>query len=197
MQLNEALQPVEPLLPVTFGQLGPEAEPELALAMGKTDLSQVRRRFEGGRRCYAARARGVLAAYGWVSFGEETVGGLGLRLRLLPHEAYIWDCVTLPAFRRLGLYAALLSRIAEALRDDGLQGAWIGADHDNLPSRAGITRAGFTVVADLVTAAPAPGERRRRGWLEARPGISQERLAEARRAYLGGCDEVWLFGEDS
>ncbi len=196
VQLAEAPVPVAPLLPAEFSRLGLEAEAELTRAMGLADPAEVRRRFEGGRRCYAARAQDGLAAYGWVSFGDEYVGGLGLRLRLLAREAYIWDCVTLPAFRRRGLYAALLGRIVAALRDEGWQGVWIGADYDNRPSHAGIERAGFAAVADLVAAPPAPGERRRRGWLTARPGVSQAQLAEARRAYLGGCDEVWLFGED-
>ena len=53
----------------------------------------------------------VLAAYGWVSFGEEFVGELGLHLKLLPGEAYIWDCVTVPAFRQKHLYSALLGYI--------------------------------------------------------------------------------------
>ncbi len=151
------------------------------------------RRLDAGRRCYAAWTEGSLAAYGWVSFGEEEVSELGLRLRLLPDEAYIWDCVTLPAYQRRGLYAALLGYILQTLRSEGVGGIWIGADFDNGPSQAGIGRAGFTAVADLVAAPPRPGERRRRAWLVARPGISAERLAEGRRAYLGDREEVWLF----
>jgi GNAT superfamily N-acetyltransferase len=196
MRLPEAPKPVEPLGPATFGPTGPEAERELAAAMGLAGSAEVRRRFEAGRRCYAARAQGILAAYGWVSFQEEVVGGLGLRLQMQPSEAYIWDCVTMPAFRRQGLYTALLGRVVQALRDEGLLGAWIGADYENQPSHAGITRAGFTVVADLVAAPPEPGQQRRRAWLQSRPGSSQGLLAEARRAYMGGCGEVWLFGTE-
>ena len=180
-------------LPARFGRVGPEAQAELAQAMGQDDLALVRRRFEAGRRCYAAWTRGQLAAYGWVSFGEEHVGELGMHLRLMPNEAYIWDCVTLAAYRGRRLYAALLGHMAEALRVEGVQAIWIGADFDNRPSQAGIARAGFTAVADLVAALPNPGERRRRAWLQARPGIRPTLLAEARRAYMGGSEEVWLF----
>ena len=193
IQLSVAPRPVEPRLPVVFSQVGPEAEAELTRAMSQPDPAEVRRRFAGGRRCYAARAQGTLAAYGWVSFGDETVGELGLRLRLLPDEAYIWDCATLPEFQRQGLYAALLGRMLGELQAMGVQAVWIGADYANQPSQAGIAHAGFTAIADLVAAPPAPGERRRRGWLSARPGIDGAQMAEARRAYMGDCDEVWLF----
>jgi ribosomal protein S18 acetylase RimI-like enzyme len=180
-------------LPARFGRVRPEAQAELAQAMGQDGPALVRRRFEAGRRCYAAWTGGQLAAYGWVSFGEEHVGELGMHLRLMPNEAYIWDCLTLAAYRRRRLYTALLGHMAEALRVEGVQAIWIGADFDNRPSQAGIARAGFTAVADLVAAPPNPGEQRRRAWLQARPGISQTLLAEARRAYMGGSDEVWLF----
>ncbi len=193
LRLSEPPRPIEPRLPAVFSQLGPEAEAELNRAMTQPDPAEVRRRFAEGRRCYAARAQGRLAAYGWVSFGDETVGELGLRVRLLPDEAYIFDCATLPPYQRQGLYAALLGRMVAELRAADLQGVWIGADYDNRPSQAGIAHAGFTAIADLVTAPPAPGERRRRGWLSARPGIDRAQLAEARRAYLGDCDAAWLF----
>ncbi len=182
-----------PTLPATFGRVGPETERELAQAMGHDDPARVQQRFKAGRRSYAAWTQGQLAAYGWLSFGEEHVGELGLRLRLLPDEAYIWDCVTLPAYQRRGLYAALLGHMAQALRAEGVQALWIGADYDNWPSQAGIARAGFTAVADLVLAPPQPGELGRRAWLQARPGIGPGLLAQARRAYLGDQEEVWLF----
>jgi GNAT superfamily N-acetyltransferase len=193
--LADAPAPVEPGVPAAFGRLEAEAAPELARAMGLADARELQRRFEGGRRCYGARAQGRLAAYGWVSFDGESVGGLGLQLQLLPGEAYIWDCATLPAFQRQGLYAGLLGHIVAVLAAEGLRGAWIGADFQNQPSHAGINRAGFTTLADLVAAPPARGERRCRAWLQARPGITPAQLAEAERVYLGGCKEVWLFDE--
>lgn len=190
---SAATDPTPPTLPARFGRVGLETERELARAMGLADSSLVRQRFEAGRRCYAAWTQDRLVAYGWVSFGEEEVGELGLHLRLLPGEAYLWDCLTLPAYRRRGLYTALLGHMARALRAEGVQALWIGADYGNRPSQAGIDRAGFTAVADLVVAPHRPGELGRRARLQTRPGISPALLAEAQRAYLGGSDEVWLF----
>ena len=39
-------------------------------------------------------------SYGWVNFVEEHTGELNLRIQLLPGEGYLWDCATIPAFRR-------------------------------------------------------------------------------------------------
>src|SRR3989304_5586640 len=77
-------------------------------------------------------------------------GLLTLRLRLLPGEAYIWDCVTLPAFRQNYLYSALLVFILGELRSGKLCRVWIGADLEDVASQRGIARAGFKPVADLV-----------------------------------------------
>src|SRR5205085_9277712 len=98
----------------------------------------------------------------------------------------------LPDYRRLGLYSAVLVHITQALRAEGFGGIWIGANANNWPSQAGIARAEFVVVADLVGAPPQPGQQRRRGWLVARPGISPALLAEARRAFLDGREAAWL-----
>jgi GNAT superfamily N-acetyltransferase len=196
MRLAEAPPPVEPGMPATFGHLGPESAPELASAMGLADPSVVRQRLASGRRCYALRAGDSLATYGWVSFDGEDIGGLGLHLQLLPGETYIWDCATQPDFRGRGLYPALLGRIVAALAAEGLRSAWIGADYHNHPSHAGINRAGFLPLADLVAAPAAAGERRRLGWLVARPGIGPRELAEAERVYLGGSRQAWLFDEE-
>jgi len=193
MSRREQQATTVPTLPATFGPVGPASVAELAQAMGPAGPPAAQQRLDTGRRCYAAWVPGGLAAYGWVSLSDEEVSELGLRVRLLPDEAYIWDCVTLPAYRRRGLYAALLGYITRTLRAEGVGTFWIGADANNKPSLAGFARAGFKAVADLVADPPQPGQRRQRAWLEARPGIGPELLAEARRAYLDSCDEVWLF----
>ena len=183
---NERPLPISPLVPATFSRVQAGSVPELAEAMGGGNWEEIRERFERGRRCYAARSAGQLAAYGWVSFGEEFVGELNLHLRLLPDEAYIWDCVTLPAFRQKYLYSALLAYIVTELQKQDYSRMWIGADLDNVPSQKGIARAGFTCVADLVVGRAGT---LRPIWAEARPNVPEDLVVQACRVFLTAIDD--------
>jgi GNAT superfamily N-acetyltransferase len=172
-----------------FRQLGPASSEWLASIMGAPSVEEVRRRFRSGGRCYTAWVDGHLASYGWVSFDEEYVGEFNLRVRLLPGEAYVWDCFTLPAYRRHGLYSALLAHVLCNLEAGPVCRAWIGADADNVASQRGIARAGFRAVADMVLARVLAI---RLVWVQGRPGMPEGAVAEARRAFLDNRDSVWL-----
>jgi len=189
LSLDEPIPAVAPLIEVAFQQAGPEALPALAPAMDPGALADFRKRLEAGRRLYAAWSAGQIAAYGWVSYEQEFVGELNLRLKLLPDEAYIWDCLTLPAYRQKHLYSALLGHILRELRTGPTRQVWIGADKDNLPSQRGIARAGFHPVADLVV---ARGSAQRIAWLTGWPGVPENLVAEARRVFLDNRERVWL-----
>jgi GNAT superfamily N-acetyltransferase len=189
LDLDEPVQPAAARVAASFRRLGTNATPASSAVLDREALAEFNRRLASGRRCYAAWVGGQLASYGWVSFGEEHVGELNLRLRMLPGEAYIWDCVTLPAFRRNGLYSALLGYISAQLRQEGLRRIWIGADLDNLPSQHGIARAGFCHVADLLIERVLA---MRLAWVQGRPGVPASLVAEARRVFLDNRDRVWL-----
>ncbi len=155
---------------------------------GSITAREARGRLAAGRRCYGAWVHRQLAAYGWVSFDEEYVGELDLRVRLVPGEAYIWDCFTFPDFRGNHLYTTLLDRMVRELRSDPLCRLWIGADLTNAASQRGIARAGFRAVADMrvarVLAVPQV-------WVEGRSGIPESVVDEVRRAFLDNRDHVW------
>ncbi len=171
-----------PRVPTTFQRVGAEAAPSLAQAMGLDDPAVVLQRFARGCRCYVGKVEGVLATYGWVTFDEEEIGELGLRIHLRPGEAYIWNCATLPKYRGLRLYSALLAHIVNELSAAGLHRVWIGADNDNVVSQKGMVLAGFQPVADIVlTRALAI----RRLWVRGRPGVPEQLLADIRRALFG------------
>lgn len=188
LNLDEPMPDIAPLIPATFCRAGPEFLPVLTETMDR-DETEIRKRFESGRRCYTAWVEGKLAAYGWLSFEEEYIGELNLRLRLLSGEAYIWDCVTMPAFRQQRLYSGLLRYIVAELGAEKLCRVWIGADLENLPSQRGIARAGFRPVADMVVARVLA---MRLVWVQGRPGVPESLIAEARRAFLDNRDKVWL-----
>jgi ribosomal protein S18 acetylase RimI-like enzyme len=194
LDLDDPTPDIAPRIPVTFRPVGLESVPALAEAMGPEASAEILKRFETGRRCYAAWSADHLAAYGWVSFNEEHIGELSLHLALLPGEAYIWDCVTLPAFRQNYLYSALLVYILGELRAEKLCRVWIGADLENVASQRGIARAGFRAVADLVMARVLTS---RSIWVQGRPDVPDSLVAEARRAFLNNRDKVWLAAEDA
>ena len=188
LNLDEPVPAVSPRVRATFRRVAPDLVPALVSTMGRDASAEILQRFETARRCYTAWVGNQLASYAWVSFDEEHIGELNLRIRLLPGEVYIWDCATVPAFRRNGLYSALLRYVIRELHTEGFCRAWIGADMDNKPSQQGIARAGFHHVADLVVARVLA---MRQVWLQAQPDMPDHIVAEARRAFLNDRDKIW------
>ena len=192
--LDHPIPFIKPIIDTAFARADSESILQLSAAMDSNNSAEIHTRFESGRRCYVAQVKDKLAAYGWVSLEEEFVGELSLHLKLLPGEAYIWDCVTLPAFRRNHLYSALLTYILMDLRAESLHRVWIGADLDNTASQLGIARAGFKALADLVLGRV---EARRQIWVQGRPDVPESLVTEARRAFLNNRDKVWLDPQTS
>lgn len=194
LNLDEPVPRITPRVAAVFRRAGPDLVPALVSTMGRDASADLLQRFETGRRCYTAWVGDQLASYGWVSLDEEHIGELNLRIRLLPGEAYIWDCATIPGFRRNHLYSALLGYIIGELHAEGFCRAWIGADMDNLPSQHGIARAGFHRVGDLVVARVLAI---RQVWVQAQPDVPDQIVAEARRAFLNDRDKIWKTAASS
>ena len=188
LNLDEPVGALEPLVPTTFQRLEPDRVPAFASVLGSDTVGEFLKRLGNGRRCYAAWVGDQIASYGWVSFQDEHIGELNLRMRLLPGEVYIWDCATLPEFRRNHLYSALLVYIIGELHNEGLCRAWIGADMENKPSQQGMARAGFHHVADLIIARVLA---MRQVWVQGLPGVPENIVAEARRAFLNDREKIW------
>jgi hypothetical protein len=178
-----------PRVDVHFNRVGSEAAPSLTEAMGPGSPEEVLRRFDVGKHCYTGNVDGVLATYGWVTFDEELIGELRLHIRLLPGEAYIWDCATLPEYRGLRLYPSLLWYIIGELRSQGLRRIWIGADADNLPSQVGMRLCGFQPIADFVLDYVLALHS---FWIRGHSGAPELLVEDARRALLGGRHKAWL-----
>ena len=189
LNLDKEMPAVSPRVHADFRRVTPDLAPALASSTSSLPLTEITKRLESGRQGYAAWVDNQIAAYGWVSFEDEDIGELNLRIKLLPGEAYIWDCVTLPAFREKLLYSALLIYILGELRAQNLCRAWIGADFDNVASQRGMARAGFHHVADLVIERVLA---MRQAWVIGLPDVPESIIAEARRAFLNDRDKVWL-----
>ena len=119
---------------------------ELSRAMGQRDLGLVLRRLGRGVRAFAAWRDGVIASYGWVSTASECIGELERPIHPGPGEVYVWNCVTLPRYRRQGLYVALLRSIVERMGQKGVERLWIGSTLANRRSVHGFRAAGFRPV---------------------------------------------------
>ena len=144
-----AAGPVEAQVAATYVEVGAEAAGALAKAMRIAEVAVVLDRLAVGSRCFVARVATGIAAYGWVSEVVESIGELERPFHMRKGEAYIWDCATLPEFRRQGLYTSLLHIIATTLQREGTRRLWIGALRGNHPSLRGIASAGFQPVIKM------------------------------------------------
>jgi GNAT superfamily N-acetyltransferase len=106
-------------------------------------------RLEAGNRCYVAWLDGQVVGYGWVADAGAAIGELDLAFRLDSRDRYLWDFVTLPAWRGRGLYPHLLQAILRA--EEGGR-FWIINAPENVASARGIAKAGFADVGSLAFA---------------------------------------------
>lgn len=146
MKSDQAVPEVFARPPVEFSEVKRSSAEMLVQAMEPETADEVLQRLEAGRRCFAGCVGDRVACWGWVSHGSEWIGEMKVHFRMQAGEAYIWDCVTLPSFRRQGLYSALLSHMVKELQGEGITRIWIGSNLENRPSIKGFVRAGFRPV---------------------------------------------------
>jgi GNAT superfamily N-acetyltransferase len=130
-----------------------------------------------------ARVAAEIAAYGWVSEVVESIGELERPFHIRKGEAYIWDCATLPRYRRQGLYTALLHATVSTLWREGARRLWIGASLGNHPSLRGMASAGFQPVIKMTYVRLF---RFKHVWVSNYPSASPMVAVEARRGLLTG-----------
>lgn len=119
---------------------------EQIAALNRIDVEEARARLRDGHHAYVATLNGRPVGYGWAATRRASIGELNLAFALPRDERYLWDFATLPAYRGLGIYPRLLQAM---LRAEASTRAWILHAPENLPSGAGIARAGFRPVGRL------------------------------------------------
>ncbi len=120
---------------------------ELA-SLARLSIPEVKARRAAGHRPYVGYLAGLPVTYGWVATRRASIGELELTFDLPQGDRYLWDFATLPAWQGRGLYPRLLQSIA--LREAGdAQRLWIIHAPENLPSGAGMRKAGFEAVGQL------------------------------------------------
>ena len=123
---------------------------DLLAHLNRLGHDEALRRLDGGHRPYLAYLGDEPVAYGWSASREATIGELGIRLVLPPGNRYLWDFLTLPAWRGQNVYPHLLQAIlSREVAEERAARFWIGHDHANTASARGILRAGFQRVGDL------------------------------------------------
>ena len=120
---------------------------ELA-TLARLPISEVGARRAAGHRPYVGYLAGLPVTYGWVATRSASIGELDLIFDLPQGDRYLWDFATLPAWQGRGLYPRLLQSIAHVEAGDA-QRLWIIHAPENLPSGAGMHKAGFEAVGQL------------------------------------------------
>jgi GNAT superfamily N-acetyltransferase len=105
-------------------------------------------RFAAGHGAYVAWLHDEPAAFGWSATRSAEIGELRATFPIPATERYLWNFVTLPAFRGLGVYPRLLDAIVRTESREASR-FWVGYAPENHASGAGIRKAGFTDLAEL------------------------------------------------
>src|SRR4051794_1822768 len=102
------------------GEVSIDTTPNVALLARLADLEEreVVRRLDEAHDLFLLRVDGEPASYGWSATGAAHIGGLEIHLTVPPGERYLWDFVTLPAYRGRGLYPLLLQEILRRQRQE-------------------------------------------------------------------------------
>lgn len=127
---------------------GPTSDWDELAEINRITPAEVTDRINKGHHPYVARMNGQPVAYGWLATSKVSIGELDINVELSPDDRYLWDFATLPDWQGRGLYPRLLQSILE----QEIQNAkrfWIIHAPENLPSGAGMSKAGFEFVGQL------------------------------------------------
>jgi len=117
-------------------------------ALQKRTVAEISQRFAAGHRAYAAWWNEQPVAWGWAATRTASIGELGAAFEIPDGERYLWNFVTLPSHRGLGIYPRLLAAIADAESREA-ERLWIAYAPENRASRSGIAKAGFHTLAEM------------------------------------------------
>ena len=125
-----------------------EVDVMLMSALQERTREEIARRFAAGHRAYVAYLGDEPAAWGWVATRSAEIGEMAMVFDIPARDRYLWNFVTLPSRRGMGIYPRLLDAIvrAESAEADRF---WIAYAPENRASASGIMKAGFVAIAEL------------------------------------------------
>jgi GNAT superfamily N-acetyltransferase len=139
--------PLPQLSPLPGLWVGVSIDEEEIARINRIPLEKVGARLAAGHQPYFAYLEGAPVSYGWVATRTASIGELELAFTLPSKDRYLWDFATLPQWQGRGLYPRLLQAILEA--ESEAEHFWIIHAPENLPSGAGMNKAGFEPVGTL------------------------------------------------
>jgi RimJ/RimL family protein N-acetyltransferase len=123
---------------------------ESLCVLGFDDRDEWRQRLERGDQCYAAWVGSELVHYSWVQTrGAHPIASAGIVVPIRERELWIYNCRTSEQHRGQKIYPRTLQHILAEHFGAGATTAWIYTAEENIASKRGVERAGFTLVQVL------------------------------------------------
>lgn len=119
----------------------------MAGLQNRTEIEMGRRMWDG-HRAYVASIDDVDVAWGWVATDTAMIGEIDSAFSIPKKERYLWNFVTLPSHRGMGIYPRLLQGIVR-VEEQEAERFWVAYAPENRASGTGIQKAGFTTVAQI------------------------------------------------
>ena len=114
--------------------------------VNQLSVVEVAQRRRAGHLPYVGYMDETAVTYGWVATRQASIGELNLVFSIAAESRYLWDFATLAEWQGRGLYPRLLQAIVQAEQAERF---WILHAPENLPSGAGMQKAGFQAVGQL------------------------------------------------
>lgn len=141
-----ASDPLLDLTPSSNFHVALAADNSQLATLNQITIAEVEQRRNAGHLPYMGYMGETPVTYGWVATREASIGELNLAFPIEADSRYLWDFATLPDWQGRGLYPRLLQAIVQAERAERF---WIIHAPENLPSGAGMQKAGFQAVGQL------------------------------------------------
>ncbi len=141
-----ASDPLLDLTPLSNFHVRLAADDAQLATLNHIPVAEVEQRRRAGHLPYVGYMDETAVTYGWVATREASIGELKLAFPIAAESRYLWDFATLAEWQGRGLYPRLLQAIVQAEQAEHF---WIIHAPENLPSGAGMQKAGFQAVGQL------------------------------------------------
>lgn len=141
-----ASDPLMDLTPLADFQVRLATDDAQLATINQLSVAEVAQRRRAGHLPYVGYMDETAVTYGWVATRQASIGELKLVFPIAAESRYLWDFATLAEWQGRGLYPRLLQAIVQAEQAERF---WILHAPENLPSGAGMQKAGFQAVGQL------------------------------------------------